>query len=772
MTTPAPPGPAPVAPAVRPAGRSTNRELSFLDFCDRLLDLAGDAGLPLLERARFVGLFGESLDEFFQVRVAGLEDQVAAEVVSRSADGMRPAEQLEAISLRVAALVARHGEIVSGSVLPDLAAAGVELVDWHQLDVAETAALAEVFDRTIFPILTPLAVDPGHPFPYISNLSLNLVLRVVDPQTGTSRIARVKVPPLLPRFVRVAGRERFVPVEQIVIAHLGALFPAMTVSECHVFRVTRNADLSVERDDADDLLAAVELELQRRRFGQAVRLEAGSDMSHDLLDMLVAEVDVPEHGVSLVDTPLDLRALGSLEGLDRPDLAAPAWTPVTPTVLPGGTPAPPPDVAASGAVPGRPSKVPPAVRGPAGPADRSFFDVIGAGDVLVQHPYESFVTSVEAFLATAAADRDVVAIKQTLYRTSGDSAIVEALIRASRAGKQVTAVVELQARFDEQVNVTWARRLEEAGVHVAYGLVGLKTHAKMAMVVRREHGVLVRYCHIGTGNYNAVTARSFEDLGLFTADPDIGSDVADVFNLLTGSSPASELRRLAVAPLGLRRHLVDQIAAEAAQGPRGRVQCKVNGLTDPEIIEALYSASATGAKVDLLVRSRCSIRAGVPGLSENIRVRSIVGRYLEHSRIYGFGGVDGRPLRVAIGSADLMERNLDRRVEVVVPVTEARNADRLQDILDAAWRDEVSAWDLLPGGAWVRTGSRPGGFSLQRHLRELALERAGLGTAPPPPETTGDLLRPRTAAGPGQVAGKRAPQWWRLRSWLGRRPHR
>ncbi|MGO9029975.1 MAG: polyphosphate kinase 1, partial [Acidimicrobiales bacterium] len=705
--------------------RFINRELSWLDYGARLLDLAADPGLPLLERAKFLAIFAEGLDEFFQVRVAGLEDQVAAELRTRSPDGMRPSDQLQAITGRVADLVRRQSDLFVGDIVPALADAGVVLSDWHTLDDDDREYLVDVFNRQIFPVLTPLAVDPGHPFPYISNLSLNLVVRVVDPGTTQERIARVKVPPLLPRFVVLPDGERFVPLEQVIAAHLDTLFPSMTIAEQYAFRVTRNADLSIEEDEADDLLAAVELELHRRRFGQAVRLEAAGDITDELLDMLVSEVDVPEANVYLLDTPIDLSGLWSVATLDRPDLAAPQWPPVTaPPLVPVTADAPPVDL----------------------------FAVIAAGDVLLHHPYDSFVTSVEAFIAQAAADPGVLAIKQTLYRTSGDSPIVASLIRASLAGKQVAAVVELQARFDEQANIAWARALEEAGVHVVYGLVGLKTHSKMALVVRREGAVTRRYCHLSTGNYNSRTARFFEDLGILTADEDIGADLSELFNFLTGSSPPTEFRRLAVAPMTLRSHLLEMIAEEAAAGPSGRIVLKTNGITDPEVIDALYEASRAGVSIDLLVRSRCCLRAGVPGLSERIRVRSIVGRYLEHSRIFLFGGVDGRRRRVALGSADLMERNLDRRIETVLTIRDPAIEERLASILDAALRDEANSWTLEPDGSWTRVEHGPDCFSLQGHLRQLALARqhgATSGDTPPPaagPARAGPGPRTTTSA--------------------------
>ena len=730
--------------------RFINRELSWLDFGARLLDLAADSSLPLLERTKFLAIFAEGLDEFYQVRVAGLEDQVAAEFRLRSPDGMRPVDQLQAIGRRVAELVMRQSDLFLGQIVPALAEAGVVLSDWHTLDDDDRQYLVDVFNRLIFPVLTPLAVDPGHPFPYISNLSLNLVVRVVDPNTTQERIARVKVPPLLPRFVVLPDGERFVPVEQVIAAHLDTLFPSMTVAEHYAFRVTRNADLSIEEDEADDVLAAVELELHRRRFGQAVRLEAAKNITHELLDLLVMAVDVPEANVYLIDTPIDLSGLWSVVSLPRPDLAAEPWPPVT-------------------APPLKPRPHP--VDG-ARPVD--LFSVIAERDVLLHHPYDSFVTSVEAFIAQAADDPDVLAIKQTFYRTSGDSPIVASLIKASLAGKQVVAVVELQARFDEQANIAWARALEEAGVHVVYGLVGLKTHSKMALVVRREGAVTRRYCHLSTGNYNSRTARFFEDLGLLTADEEVGADLGELFNFLTGSGPPAQFRRVAVAPMTLRPRLLAMIAEETAAGPDGRIVIKANGLTDPEVIDALYAASQAGVTIDLVVRSRCCIRAGVPGLSEGVRVRSIVGRYLEHSRIFRFGGVGGRPRRIVLGSGDLMERNLDRRVETMLVIDDPVVADRLASILDAALRDEVNAWELQPDGSWTRVDHHPGSFSLQGHLRQLALEREIAVSAPPPlapapaPATgsseAGGSVAPATpapVAAPAPVTTPPRRGWWR-----------
>jgi polyphosphate kinase len=754
--------PRPEPGGLRP-DRFINRELSWLDFGDRLLTLAADARLPLFERVKFLAIFSEGLDEFFQVRVAGLEDQVAAALHTRSPDGMRPAEQLEAITARATALVEWQSQIFQDQLGPALAAAGLVIADWHTLDDRDRDHLLDLFNRQIFPVLTPLAVDQGHPFPYISNLSLNLVVRLDDPASGEERIARVKVPPVPARLVALPDGHRFVPLEQVIAAHLDALFPGMTVTEHHAFRVTRNADLSVEEDDAGDLLAAVELELHRRRFGQAVRLEVSSGISTDLLEKLIAEVDVPEGNVFLFDVPIDLVGLRSLTELERPDLSAPPWTPVTPP-------------------------------GPAGPV--GLFSLLGRRDLLVHHPYESFAGSVEAFVDQAASDPGVLAIKQTLYRTGDDSPVVASLIRASQAGKQVTAVVELQARFDEQVNIAWARALEEAGVQVIYGLVGLKTHSKISLVVRREGDDVRRYCHIGTGNYNSVTARTYEDLGLLTSAPDIGADVGELFNLLTGSGDPPTFRRLVVSPVSTRTFLLEAIAAEERAGADGRIVLKTNGLTDPVVIDALYRASAAGVPIDLVVRGRCCLRPGLPGVSDTIAVRSIVGRFLEHARIFRFGGVGDRPLRISIGSPDLMERNLDRRVEVTVPIDDPGLARRLVGILDAALLDEANAWELQPDATWRRVAaddpSTALGFNLQDHFQRLALESLRTrhdaspresaarptGSLPGPvPVPTTPVPTPVRNAGPAAAvpaagapaAGASGRWWWRL---LRRRPPR
>ena len=699
----------PVAEPIAAYGyrRFTNKELSRLDFLSRLLDLAEDTRLPLLEQVKFMAIFAEALDEFFQVRVAGLQDKLVAGVRTRSVDGLRPGEELAAIRQRVAKLVARQDAVFLDVLVPALADAGIRWSDWTSLDDDDRAYLVDVFNREIYPVLTPLAVDPGHPFPYISNLSLNLLVEVGDPSTGEQRIARVKVPPLLPRFVVMPDGERFVPLEQVIAAHLHTLFPGMAIGEHDTFRVTRNADLALEEDEADDLLVAVEMELRRRRFGSAVRLEITSAADPALVERLRAELDVPRDGVYTLDAPIDLSGLWAVYGLDRPDLHAETWTPMTPPYL-----------------------------ATAGNEPTDLFGILRERDVLVHHPYDSFATSVEAFVAQAADDPQVLGIKQTLYRTSGDSPIVASLIKAAESGKQVAAIVELKARFDEQANIGWARALEEAGVHVVYGIVGLKTHSKTVLVLRREEDGIRRYCHVGTGNYNSRTAATYEDLGLLTSEQDIGADVGDLFNYLTGYSRQSEYREILVAPVTLRERMLQLIARQTDAGPAGRIVLKVNGLTDPEMIDALYRASRAGVPVDLAVRGMCSLRPGVPGLSDTITVRSIVGQFLEHSRIYRFGGSQddaphrhpgagtaSLPLQLYIGSADLMERNLDRRIEVLTPVRDVELQGRLLEILDLVFTDDVNAWALDADGDWERL--RPvKGVDSQRRLKELALERA------------------------------------------------
>ncbi|MGH8887612.1 MAG: RNA degradosome polyphosphate kinase [Egibacteraceae bacterium] len=687
------PAPAPVAPvAIDEDARFLNRELSWLDFNARVLALAENPRVPLLERAKFLAIFSQNLDEFFQVRVPGLKDQVALGLGATTPDGLSPAPALRAIRDRARALVERQMRIFVGEFVPALAAAGIVLSDWEALDDDDRAHLVKVFEEQMFPVLTPLAVDPGHPFPYISNLSLNLVVLVRDPFTGQQGLARVKVPPLLPRFVVMPDGERFVPLEQLIAAHLEVLFPGMKIESHCPFRVTRNADLTLEEEGADDLLVAVELELRRRRFGRAVRLEVDATMSSELRDLLTRELDLEARDVYVVDGPLDLSGLWGLYDLDRPDLKDEPWVPVTPARLAGSD---------SGA--------------------GDMFAVLRDADVLVHHPYDSFTTSVEAFIRQAAVDPAVLAIKLTLYRTSGDSPIVKDLIRAVQGGKQVAALVELKARFDEQANIAWARALEEEGVHVVYGLMGLKTHTKIALVARQEDEGVRLYFHAGTGNYNPKTARLYEDVGLLSTDPELGRELAELFNYLTGYSRQVCYDKLLVAPFALRSQVVDFIQAERnAPAGTSRIVMKMNSLVDADVIDALYKASGAGVPIDLVVRGSCCLRPGVPGLSENIRVRSIVGRYLEHSRIFTFG--TGERRCYYIGSADLMPRNLDRRVEVAVPVADPELQGRLQEVLDVNLADDTLAWELEADGSWAKVATTVG-VNTHHRLQELALER-------------------------------------------------
>ncbi len=674
--------------------RYLNRELSTLDFNSRVLALAELTDLPLLERIKFLAIFSANTDEFFQVRVAGLKDQEAAGISGTAPDGLSVTDQLATIRTEVVQMLERRRAAFLDDILPRLANYGVHLADWESLDSQDRAWVKKVFVERIFPVLTPLAVDPGHPFPYISNLSLNLAVIVRDPVGGERRFARVKVPPVLPGLLVMPDGDRFVALEQVIAAHLEALFPGMEIESHHPFRVTRNADLTLEEEEADDLLEAVEMELRRRRFGRAVRLEVDDSITDEVRTLLTRELDLQPDDVYDVAGPLDLTALWVMYGLDRSELK---------------------DLKEEPFVPVRPARL----SGPEGePLD--VFSAIRQGDILVQHPYESFAESVEAFITQASRDPDVLAIKQTLYRTSGDSPIVRALIRAAEQGKQVAALVELKARGDEAANIGWARALEEAGVHVVYGLVGLKTHSKIALVVRQEGDGIRRYCHIGTGNYNSSTARIYEDIGVLTASPDLGADLTDLFNYLTGYSRWVEYRRLLVAPAMLRSGMLELIQREADLGEAGRIIWKLNNVVDPGIIDALYRASQAGVRIDLVVRAICCLRPGIPGLSDRIQVRSIVGRWLEHSRIYYFGADGGQYL---FGSADMMERNLDRRVEAIVPVTAPEMQSRLQEILDLALADDTRAWQLDSDGTWHKVPSTKG-VAAQQALQELAISRS------------------------------------------------
>ncbi|MDQ6883829.1 MAG: polyphosphate kinase 1 [Candidatus Dormibacteraeota bacterium] len=683
-------------PAVTPGqGRYLNREVSQLDFDQRVLAMAQDPMLPLLERVRFLAILGENLDQFFQVRVAGLKEQLLVPVAQTSPDGMTTGEQLRAIHSGVQALVTNAAQVLNWEIVPALKAAGISLVTANELEKGDRAFLAVEFRDRIFPVLTPLAVDPAHPFPYISHLSLNLAVMVSDPSHEQLRFARVKVPPLLPRFVALPAGGRYIPLEQVIALHLDTLFPGMEVVSHHPFRVTRDADLDLVDDEAADLLEAIQSELRRQqRKASVVRLEVDMSMSPEVLGLLVPELDLGPGDVYQIDGLLDLSDLWAIYALDRPDLKDSSWTPVTQRRLQG--------------VDGKPP---------------DFFAILSEGDVLVHHPYDSFSTSAEAFIDQAAQDSQVLAIKQTLYRTSGPvSPIVRALIRAAESGKQVVALVELKARGDEQANIAWAQALEQVGVHVVYGVVGLKTHAKVTMVVRGEPEGIRRYVHVGTGNYNPKTAQIYEDVGMLSADVELGTDVSELFNYLTGYSRQRRFGRLMVAPVGLRSGVIRLIRAEAERPAMARIILKVNSLVDAEVVDALYEASQSGVDIDLIVRGPCSLRPGVRGLSERIRVRSIVGRFLEHSRIFRFGP-DGSDIQYFVGSADLMPRNLDRRVEAMVPVDDPSLQAQLGQILATNLQDDVLAWELHADGSWTKVPTVRG-INAQQVFQELALARA------------------------------------------------
>lgn len=670
-----------------------NRELSWLAFNRRVLALSQREDFPLLEKAKFLAIWAENMDEFFQVRVAGLKEQLAHGLRSTTPDALTPSEQLAQIKREVETQYEEVSKTFLAEITPALAQEGIVFSDYPTLDDEDRDFLDAQFRDLVFPVVTPLAVDPSHPFPYISNLSLNLAIFVRNPETGLTKFARVKIPPILPRFVVLPDGERFVPLEQVIAFHLDALFPGMEVLGHDVFRVTRNADLEIEEDEGGDLLMAIESELTQRRFGSMVRLEVHPDIPDELLDLLMREMRATEDDVYRVEGPLDLSGLWSLHELNRPQIKFAAFAGVTPSRL---------STAPSETV--------------------DFFDVIGQGDLLVHHPYDSFATTVEGFITRAARDPGVLAIKMTLYRTTQASPIMRALIEAAQEGKQVVALVELKARFDEERNIEWAQRLEDAGVHVMYGVVGLKTHTKIVLVMRKEGAKIVRYAHVGTGNYNETTARTYEDIGVLSADPEIGSDLSDLFNYLTGYSRQTSFRRLAVSPSGIRPRILELIDQEAGRRD-GHITMKMNSLVDAEVISALYDASQAGSRIDLIVRGICCLRPGVEGLSENIRVRSIVGRYLEHSRIYRFGA-RGRSRQYLLGSADLMPRNLDRRVEALAPVDDPALQFRLDEILDVVLSDDNLAWRLQPDGTWMRVPETTG-TDAHVALQDLALARAG-----------------------------------------------
>lgn len=670
--------------AVLPDHRYHDRELSWLAFNQRVLELAEDPSLPELERANFLAIFASNLDEFFMVRVAGLKRRILTGLAVPTNVGRAPSDVLADISRDAHALQMRHAAAWTDLVRPALADAGIEITEWDDLTGAERDALGEYFQAQVFPVLMPLAVDPAHPFPYISGLSLNLAIRIRNARTGRQDFARLKVPTMLPRFVEVPGASaitRFIRLEELIANHLGDLFPGMEVLDHHAFRLTRNEDVEIEEDESENLIQALEAELLRRRFGPPIRLEITEDMDEVTLELLIKELDITDQEVYRLPGPLDLRGLFDLGRLDRPDLRYPPHLPTTAVAFqPGDS------------------------------NERSdIFQAIRKSDVLVHHPYESFATSVQAFLDQAARDPHVLAIKQTLYRTSGDSPIVQALIDAAESGKQVLALVEVKARFDEANNIVWARKLEKAGVHVVYGLVGLKTHCKLALIIREEEGVLRHYSHIGTGNYNPKTSRIYEDFGLFTADPQVGKDLTRLFNELSGYAIEKKFKHLLVAPRHLRKGLLRHIDAErrnAEAGRPARIRIKVNSMVDEEIIDGLYRASMAGVKVDVWVRGICSLRVDLPGVSDNITVRSILGRYLEHSRLFMFEN-DGAPI-VYIGSADMMHRNLDRRVEALVRLSNPAHLQELHALFDLAMDPHTNSWHLGAGGEWTRVGEIDG----------------------------------------------------------------
>jgi len=668
-----------------------NRELSWLEFNRRVLHEARDSRVPLLERVKFLSIFASNLDEFFQIRVSALRQQVAARLSEGTPDGMSPDEQLRTITGTVRELVRLHGACLSADVLPSLAERGIRLITTPDaLSPDDVAFLGSYFTSNVFPVLTPLAVDPAHPFPYISNLSLSLAV-ILRGDNGEERFARVKVPKILPRWVPLPDPHRYVPLELVIASNLEALFPGIEILGSYSFRITRNTDLEIDPDEADDLLEVIQDELRNRRFGEVVRLEVDPAMPESLRQLLLAELnaDQENEGLSLapdvfeVQGLLDTSDLMSIATLDIPELRDPTFIPVVPPRLASG---------------------------------RNIFDVIRDGDLLVHHPYESFTASVERFIQSAAEDPEVLAIKTTLYRTGGDSHLAKLLVLAAERGKQVAVLIELQARFDEENNIRWAQRFEDVGVHVSYGVAGLKTHAKVILVVRKEGDQIRRYVHIGTGNYAPQTARTYSDFGLFSCDPDLGADLSDLFNVLTGFASPAGYRKLVVAPGGMRDRLVQLIRREIAHGEAGRparILAKMNQLVDPEIIGLLYDASRAGVTVDLLVRGICCLRPGVPGVSDRIAVVSVIGRFLEHSRVWYFANGGREAPEVFLSSADWMQRNLDRRIEVAVPLESAGHRDLVRDVLELMWRDNRQAWDLAADGTW--TQRKPGDPEVATH---------------------------------------------------------
>ena len=703
-----------------PNDRFFDRELSWLKFNKRVLELAQDEDLPVIERASFAAIFANNLDEFFMVRVAGLKRRIDTGIAVTAASGLSPRQQLRAISEQAHRLQDEHAHYIIDHILPDLAKEQIVLLSWDKLTAAEQERLSRYYRQQVFPVLTPLAVDPAHPFPYISGGSLNLAVLVENPASGKSHFARVKVPGNLNRLVPVDDltedestnvRYGFITMENLIIAHLESLFPGMIIKEARSFRVTRNEDIDVEEDDAENLLNAMEKELLRRRFGPPIRLEISDETSPFLSQLLADQLRVSADEVYRLPAPLDATVLFELGGIDRPDLKYRSFVPTTNRQIA--------EVESSRA--------------------QDIFAAIRERDILLHHPYDSFSTSVQAFLAQAAADPKVLAIKQTLYRTSSNSPIIDALIDAAHAGKQVLALVEIKARFDEDANIAWARKLERAGVHVVYGIVGLKTHCKLSLVVRQEADGLRRYCHVGTGNYNPKTARIYTDLGLLTCDPVVGQDMTRLFNQLSGYAPKSSFHRLLVAPRTVRSGLIQRIRREedaARAGKEAWIKIKVNSIVDEKTIDALYLASQAGVKIDIVERGICALKPGVPGLSENIRVRSILGRFLEHSRIYAFANSDGPQIgegpaagpEVWIGSADLMHRNLDRRVEALVRITAPEQIDELIKYVDLQMADSTASWHMEADGTYVRHSKDAEGrplvdcqeYLIKRHTRRPA----------------------------------------------------
>ena len=671
-----------------PRDRLIDRELSWLSFNERVLDLAEDKNIPLLERCRFLAIFSSNLDDFYMIRVASLKIKIEKGYFKANSAGFSPQELMKEISEKTQKLINRQSICFQESIMPELAANGIEISTWDQLSADEKKYVTKIFNDRIFPVLTPLAVDPSHPFPYISGLSLNLAVLVKRPDTKEELFARVKVPQSLPRFIETQELEfgKFISLENVIIANLEHLFPGMEIEDYYAFRLTRNADLEIEEDESENLLESMEQELLRRKFGPPVRLEVDIDIKSNLVKKLKEELSIKDEDISRYPEPLDLTGLNRIADLDRPELK---FKPFKNQIAKELREVDPED-------------------------SDEFFAAIRRKEILLHHPYDSFNSSVVKFLETAARDPHVLAIKQTLYRTSGDSPVVSALIEAAEAGKQVLAVIEIRARFDEQANVRWARKLEDVGVHVVYGLVGFKTHAKLSLVVREEAGVLRRYCHVGTGNYNPKTARMYEDLGLLSSDSDLGEDLNKLFNQLSGFAPLSEYKRLLVAPRTVRSGLLERIEQEIANQVAGKpagIRFKLNSILDEEFVEALYRASQSGVKIDLIVRGICAVRAGIPGVSENIRIRSLLGRFLEHSRIFHF--INGGDDEIYIGSADLMDRNLSRRVESLVRIAEPEHKASLIELLDEYLSDEIANWQMLLTGKWQNIAKLPDGSAIE-----------------------------------------------------------